>query len=176
MPAYFVERHGMKLSESSWFTGASYGGFAVVAIGAGWVADRLIQAGRDAVKVRRAFTIAGLSLASTQFIGALSDSNDVALFFAIFSLSCLGLTTANYWALTQTLIPGGPVGRIVGLQNFAANVPGIVAPILTGWLKETTGGYTGPMAAIGAFLVLGIFSYAVLVRPRFAPRASAAPA
>jgi hypothetical protein len=54
----------------------------------------------------------------------------------VFSLTGLGLATANYWALTQTLIPGGAIGRIVGIQNCAANLPGIVAPILTGWLKD----------------------------------------
>ena len=54
----------------------------------------------------------------------MSDSNSVALFFAVFSLSGLGLTTANYWALTQTLIPGAAIGRIVGIQNCAANLSG----------------------------------------------------
>jgi ACS family D-galactonate transporter-like MFS transporter len=103
-------------------------------------------------------------------IGALSDSVAVALFFAVFSLSGLGLATANYWALTQTLIPGGAIGRIVGIQNCAANLPGIVAPILSGWLKQTTGKYDAPMQAIWFFLVLGIAAYLFLVREGFAPR------
>ncbi len=169
MPKYFVDHFGVSLAKSSAFTAASYGGFATVAVAAGWVADRLIAAGRDPIRVRKAFTIAGFVLASTVFIGALAPSKDVALFFAIFSLSGLGLTTANYWALTQTLIPGGPVGRIVGLQNMAANIPGIVAPILTGWLKEATGGYTAPLVLIAVFLVAGIASYLLLVRARYAP-------
>lgn len=74
-------------------------------------------------------------------LGAFSDSVPVALFFAVFSLTGLGLATANYWALTQTLIPGASIGKIVGIQNCAANLPGIVAPLLTGWLKQTTGSY-----------------------------------
>jgi MFS transporter, ACS family, D-galactonate transporter len=94
----------------------------------------------------------------------------VALFFAVFSLTGLGLATANYWALTQTLIPGGAIGRIVGIQNCAANLPGIVAPILTGWLKETTGSYDAPIQAIWFFLVLGIVAYVFLVREKYAPK------
>ena len=89
-------------------------------------ADRMIARGGDPVGVRKAFTIAGFLMASTEVVGALSDSVPVALFFAVFSLSGLGLATANYWALTQTLIPGGAIGRIVGIQNCAANLPGIV--------------------------------------------------
>ena len=89
-----------------WFTAFTFGGMAVVAIVAGWWADRLIANGGDAVKIRKRFTIAGFVVASTEMIGAMSDSRTVALAFAVISLSGLGLATANYWALTQTLMPG----------------------------------------------------------------------
>lgn len=169
MPAYFVERRGLTLSSMSWYSGVTFLGMAVVAIASGWWADRLIANGGDPVRVRKRFVIAGLLVASTQIIGALSPSREIALFFAVFSLSGLGLTTANYWALTQTLIPGGAVGRIVGVQNLAANVPGVVAPLLTGWLKETTGSYEAPMVVIGVLLVAGIAAYVLLVRREYAP-------
>jgi nitrate/nitrite transporter NarK len=129
----------------------------------------LIARGGDPVRVRKAFTIAGFLVASTELIGAYSDSPSVSLFFAVFSLSGLGLTTANYWALTQTLIPGAAVGRIVGIQNCAANLPGIVAPLLTGWLKHATGSYTAPMQVIWVFLLAGVASYLFLVRAKYAP-------
>ena len=137
---------------------------------AGWAADRLIASGRDPINVRKGFTIAGFVLASTEVFGAFSDSVPVALFFAVFSLTGLGLATANYWALTQTLIPGASIGKIVGIQNCAANLPGIVAPILTGWLKQTTGSFEAPMLAIGFFLILGIVAYLFLVREKYVPK------
>ncbi len=170
MPAYFVEQRHLSLNSMGWYTMFSFTGMAVVATLGGWAADRMIDRGFDPVKVRKGFTIAGFLTASTELIGAMSDSNSVALFFAVFSLSGLGLMTANYWALTQTLIPGAAVGRIVGVQNCAANLPGIVAPLLTGWLKQTTGGYQAPMQAIWVFLILGIASYIFLVRPKYVPR------
>jgi len=138
---------------------------------AGWAADRLIARGGNPVKVRKAFTLAGFLMASTEVIGGLSNSVPVALFFAIFSLTGLGLATANYWALTQTLIPGGAIGRVVGVQNCAANLPGIVAPIVTGWLKQATGSYDAPMQAIWFFMILGVASYLFLVREKYAPKA-----
>jgi MFS family permease len=169
MPAYFVERRNLSLSSMGLYTFFSFGGMATMAAVAGWAADRLIANGRDPVSVRKAFTIAGFVIASTEVIGALSDSVSVALFFAVFSLSGLGLATANYWALTQTLIPGASIGRIVGIQNCAANLPGIVAPILTGWLIQKTGSYEAPMQAIWFFLILGIAAYVFLVREKYAP-------
>jgi sugar phosphate permease len=170
MPAYFVERRHLSLTSMGLYTFFSFGGMAIMAALAGWLADRMIARGGDAVRVRKAFTIAGFLMASTEVIGGLSDSVSVALFFAVFSLTGLGLATANYWALTQTLIPGCAIGRIVGIQNCAANLPGIAAPILTGWLKQSTGSYDAPMQATWFFLILGILAYLLLVRKKYAPR------
>jgi MFS family permease len=100
----------------------------------------------------------------------MSGSRDVALTFAVISLAGLGLATANYWALTQSLMPGAAIGRITGVQNFASNLSGIVAPIVTGVLIEWTGSYEAPMQAILFLLASGIAAYLFLVRPKYAPR------
>jgi MFS family permease len=57
------------------------------------------------------------------------------------------------------------MGRIAGIQNCASNLGGVAAPILTGWLKEKSGGYQVPMQVIWIVLIIGIISYLVLVRP-----------
>ena len=152
-----------------WYAMFSFAGQGIVLTAAGWASDRLIARGWDAVKVRKRFIIVGMALASTEIIGALSTSRTVALFFAVFSLSALGIATANKWALTQTLIPGAAIGRVVGLQNTAANLSGIAAPLITGWLKHATGGYAAPMHAIWIVLLIGIASYLILVRRKYAP-------
>jgi MFS family permease len=175
LPAYFVEYRHLSLNSMGLYTMFSFGGMAIVATLSGLAADSLIRRGRDPVRVRKGFTIMGFVLASTELIGVLTDSQSVALFFAIFSLAGLGLATANFWALTQTLMPGAAIGRISGVQNCASNLSGIVVPILSGWLKQTTGSYTAPMEAILVFLVLGILSYTLLVRPRYLPRAVTEP-
>lgn len=168
MPAYLSEARGLSLKSSGLFTTFSFAGMATVAIIGGWVADRIIAAGHDSVNVRKAFTIAGFVLASTEFLSALVPSPDLAIAISIVSLSGLGLATANYWALTQTLVPSGAVGRIVGIQNCAASVSGILAPVLTGWLVQRTGGYAAAMDTVLIFLVAGIFAYLFLVRKKYA--------
>jgi MFS family permease len=140
-----------------------------VAALAGWAADLIIRRGYNPINVRKGFTICGFLVACTELLGAQADSLAVALFFAVFSLSGLGLATANYWALTQTLVPGSAIGRIAGVQNCAASIAGIVAPLLTGWLKQQTGSYEAPMQAIWLFLLAGVASYLFLVRQKYAP-------
>ena len=164
LPAYLVERRGLSMQSMGVITGASFGGMASVAILAGFAADWLIHRGADAVSTRRWFTIAGFLVASTEVIGALSDSTAVAKFFAVVSLAGLGLATANYWALTQTLVPGAAIGRISGAQNCSANLAGVAAPFVTGWLKQTTGSYEAPMQAIWVILLIGVGAYFFLVR------------
>lgn len=164
LPAYFTEARHLSPQSMGLYTMFSFGGMAVVGILAGWLADRLIARGGNAVSVRRMFTLAGFVVASTELLGMLSRSNQTALVFAIVSLTGLGLATANYWAITQTIFPAGAVGRMVGIQNFASNLSGIAAAMFTGWLKQRTGGYTAAGWAILAVLLLGLFSYGFLVR------------
>lgn len=172
MPLYFKEKHGMSITSMGWYAGVSFGGMAAVAAISGWVADKMIAAGKDPVAVRKGFTIAGFIIAATQTISVFTDSIPVMMFFTIFSLCGLGLATANYWALTQTLIPGGSIALVVGIQNTAANLAGIVAPWLTGYLREVTGSFDVPIKTIGFWLALGIAAYVFLVRRQYAPKAS----
>lgn len=166
LPAYFVERRNLSLNSMGIYTMMSFVGAALVAIASGAAADWWIARGADAATTRRWFTIAGLLAASTEVIGAMSQSNDVAVFFALFSMAGLGLATPNYWALTQTLVPRAAAGRVAGVQNTALNLAGIVAPILTGWLKQVSGSYTAPMQAIWVVLLAGVAAYLFLVRRR----------
>lgn len=169
MPAYFVERLHQSLADMGMYSFFSFGGMAIVAALGGWVADRMIQRGGNPVTVRKWFTIAGLAIACTEVAGARAASLNVAVLFSIVSLSGLGLATANYWAITHTLFPAAAIGRMTGVQNCAASLAGIAAPILTGWLKQRTGSYEAPMNAIWVVLVVGIFSYVMMVREKYAP-------
>jgi MFS family permease len=164
LPAYFKEHRNLPLELMGLYTMFSFIGMAATTIISGWAADRLIARGGDPVKVRKTFTIAGLLLAATEVFGAGAVSANLALFFSIFSLAGLGVATANYWALTQTVVPGTAIGRIGGLQNTASNLAGVAAPILTGWLIDATGTYEAPMQAIAILLLIGAASYAVLVK------------
>ncbi len=169
LPAYLAEHWHLPLASMGLYTAFSFLGMAIVAISGGALADSMIRRGANAVRTRKAFTIAGLAIASTEIFGSMTSSREIALTFAIVSMAGLGLTTANYWALTQTLMPGAAIGRISGVQNFASNLAGVVAPALTGWLIQTTGSYVAPMRAILLVLVAGIAAYVFLVREEYAP-------
>lgn len=173
MPAYLVEQHGLSLQQSGLYTLFSFSGIAIVAVIAGWAADRIIARGGDAVFVRKAFVIAGFFGACTVLLGAHARSLDMALFWNVFSLSCLGLATANNLALCRlTLIPKPAIGLVTGVQQVATSLAGGVAASLSGWLLQISGSYDLPMLVIFVFLLIGATATWGLLRPRFAPRVS----
>ena len=170
LPAYLVEQWKLSLRQMGVITAAGFLGFAAVAIAAGAAADWVIRRGGRPIAVRKAFTIAGLLVASTEVMGSFTDSRAVAIAFAMISLTGLGLATANYWALTQSLMPGAGIGRIAGVQNFASNLSGVLAPALTGWLVQATGSYHAPLRAALFVLAAGAAAYVFLVREKYAPK------
>ena len=170
MPAYLVERRHLSLERMGLYSFFSFAGIAIVALGTGWAADRMIARGQDAVRVRKAFTITGFLLASTVVLGAHAASLDAALFWNVASLSGLGLATANNLALCRlTLIPAPAVGLVTGFQQVATSLAGIVAPILSGWLLHASGGYELPIDVIFVVLVVGALTTGLVLRPEWAP-------
>lgn len=165
LPAYFREQRHQSLTSSGFYSGFSYGGMAAMAVLGGLAADWRIERGMGALAARRAFTIAGLLIASTVVLGAFASTIGQAVFFSVLSMTGLGLATANYWALPQTAMPKAMAGRVAGTQNMALTVAGTLAPILTGWLKQVSGGYAAPMAMTSAILMVGVAAYVFLVNP-----------
>ena len=169
MPAYYVERRHLSLNGMGLFQMFSFAGMAVIAVLGGWLADRQIARGGDAVRVRKIYIVLGFLIASSEIVGARASSDQVAIFFSVLSLAGLGLTTANYWVLTQALVPAPAIGRAIGVQNLASNAAGAVAPLLTGWLKASTGSYQAPLNVVWLFLILGAAAYVFLVRRSLSP-------
>ncbi len=173
MPAYLVEERGLSLKQSGLYTFFSFAGIAIVAVVAGWAADKLIERGGDPVFVRKAFVIAGFIGACTVLLGAYAPSLDMALFWNVFSLSFLGLATANNLALCRlTLIPKPAIGLVTGVQQVATSLAGGVAASPSGWLLHVSGGYDLPMLVIFVFLIIGAAATWILLRPEWAPKVS----
>lgn len=171
MPDYLHNQRHLSLKGSGLYTFFSFTGIALVAVGAGWAADRLIARGGDPVKVRKAFVIAGFLGASSVLLGVHAQSLSAALFWNIFSLSFLGLTTANSLALCRlTLIPRQVVGMVTGVQQVATSLAGGVAGALTGWLLQiSNNNYNLPMLVIFVFLLIGAASTWILLQRKWAP-------
>ena len=61
--------------------------------------------------------------------------------------------------------PGRELGDEVELSEKGRHhLAGIVAPIITGWLKSVTGSYMAPMQTIWVVLIVGVAAYLFLAK------------
>jgi hypothetical protein len=112
----------------------------------------------------------------TVLLGAYARSLDMALFWNVFSLSFLGLATANNLALSRlTLIPKQAIGLVTGVQQVATSLAGGVAASLSGWLLHIGGSYDLPMMVVFVFLLVGTIATALLLRPEWSPKVAEPP-
>jgi MFS transporter, ACS family, D-galactonate transporter len=84
---------------------------------------------------------------------------------ALLIASCLsfGLHESNLWAITLTLAGPEAAGKWVGMQNGIGNLLGATAPLLTGIIVSKTHSFLLAFVMVFAVLLIGIFSYLVLV-------------
>ncbi|HBV2149233.1 TPA: MFS transporter, partial [Klebsiella pneumoniae] len=91
------------------------------------------------------------------------------------SIFFLYVTGAIYWAIIQDVVHKSRVGGASGFIHLIGSVSGIVGPIVTGYIVQSTGKFdsafvlAGTIAALGALLVLF-----VIKTPRVTMKASQA--
>jgi sugar phosphate permease len=65
--------------------------------------------------------------------------------------------------MCQVLAGPRASGRWVGVQNSLGNLPGIIAPALTGWIIQTTGHFTNAFVVAAAMSLLGLVGWIWMV-------------
>ena len=124
----------------------------------GWLADRLIRFGWNETRTRKGMVTVAF-LTGLLLIPAARVETPTAAILLIVGGSLVGLATGNMIVILQACAPHHEVGIWTGFENFAGNVGGILAPLLTGLLIEKTGSYF-PGFVLGALvLVTGLLAY-----------------
>jgi predicted MFS family arabinose efflux permease len=164
LPPYLENERHMSHREMSILGSAPFWGVAAVSICGGWISDRLIARGASTNLVRKLFTASGLLLATLIVPAMLIRDNHLSLVLLTIGWSSFGIYSSNVWAVTQTLAGPLAAGKWTGIQNALGNLPGMLGPLLTGWLVGRNGGYFVPFLIAAGFLVLGAISYLWIVK------------
>jgi MFS transporter, ACS family, D-galactonate transporter len=162
LPTYLVKARGMTLVEAGAAAAAPYLTFALAEPIGGWIADRLVAAGHDEIRSRKTI-VAAAYLASLMLIpaGLIADNSRAVALLA--GASLVGLSTANIYALVQRVTRNNEVGFSIGVMNLAGNIPGVLAPIITGQIVERTGSYFPAFVVAVVVLLTTIPVYWVMV-------------
>ncbi|WP_158746562.1 MFS transporter [Acidisphaera sp. L21] len=74
------------------------------------------------------------------------------------TLALIGITAARtiFFAIPSRFLTGAAAAGGLALINSVGAFGGFVGPFAVGWLKDQTGGFSIPMAALGAFLIVSV--------------------
>jgi MFS family permease len=168
LPLYLVNQRGLSLERAGTYTSLFYVAEAASVLISGWVIDRWILSGASA---NRAYKTA-LALSCTGVGLCLLLCSGVSIAVLPFILALMGVADglAGPSNCSMTQIMAGPVatGRWMGLQNAIGNVAGISAPIVTGYIVQTTGHYSAAFVVASVIALVGVFAWLFLM-PRVAP-------
>jgi len=163
LPTYLVKERHISFGSLAFLGTLPFLLMVVSSLGCGILADRLISKGGSAVKVRKGFLVAGLSLTAIFMLGVLSPRGELAITSLMIACFTFGIYASNLFALTQALAGTGAAGRWTGLQNACGNLAGIVSPMLTGWIVERTGTFAMAFVCAGIACLAGAASFGLLV-------------
>ncbi len=67
------------------------------------------------------------------------------------------------WAVLSEIAPKGALGLVGGLFSAAANLSGIVTPLVIGVIYKETGSFVWALAFVGAVAAVGAFAWMFLI-------------
>jgi sugar phosphate permease len=164
LPGYLSTALHLNILQSGFYTAIPWLAATVsdLLVG-GWLVDHLIRSGRDSTRVRQTVLVAGLTLGLAVAGAARTTNPRVAIFWISIALCGLAASAPVGWSIPGLIAPAGSTARVAGIMNFVANVPAILAPVITGYLVGNSQSFRRAFLVAAAVLLAGIVSYLFLL-------------
>ena len=162
IPDYLVTVRHLTLVRAGFYAALPYFVFGACQPLGGWVADALIRRGWNETRTRKTMLGAAF-LCGLMLIPAARAGSPLSALAFLVGGSFVGLANGNMFAILQSCAPPNEVGIWTGFENFAGNIGGVLAPVVTGFLIARTGAYLPAFALATGILVAGIFAYGFIV-------------
>jgi len=168
LPLYLVKERGFSVAEMSTLAGAVYLVYAASAQITGWSADRWMQSGASANRVRKTAIIVSHAGVAAAMLGCAYGNTSVCIASLFLAGLFFGPGSANVFAIGQTLAGPRAAGKWVGIQNCIGNISGVVGPLVTGLVIDWTGEFFWAFAISCGITLFGIVAWGLII-PRIAP-------
>jgi ACS family D-galactonate transporter-like MFS transporter len=161
-PTYLTTARQMAWIRAGFFAVLPFLAAAAGVLFGGWLSDFLLKRTGSPSLARKFPMITGLLGASVILVAnyVASDASVIAVMsVAFFAQGMTGLG----WALISDVAPLRMMGLAGGVFNLAANLAGIVTPVVIGLIVDRTGSFYYALAYIGAVALAGAFAYVFVV-------------
>lgn len=165
LPSYLVQERHLSMATMATVGMIPYLVCAASTAVAGVLSFRALARGASVTFVRKACVVVGMGGAA--LVIAVPSISDIRVAVGILTLTSVfyGIYTSSVWAITQTIAGPQAAGRWTGMQNFAGNLAGILAPTVTGFIVQATGSYFWAFAAAAACALVAAFAYLLGIGP-----------
>ena len=161
-PTYLATERHMAWLKIGFFAIMPFIAASIGVMFGGIFSDWLLRRGKSPNVARKLPIIAGLLLASTIILANYVESNVTVIVILSVAFFAQGMAALG-WTLVSDIAPDGLLGVTGGIFNFAANLAGIVTPLVVGFIVAATGSFVGALVFIGAIALIGALSYIFIV-------------
>ena len=182
LPGYLVQTMHMSILKSAGFAAIPWAVATLTDLFVGgWLIDHLISRGKDESVVRKSVLIIGMLFGLAVFGATQTTDPAWAIFWISIALGGLASAAPVGWSLPSLIAPKGGAGTVGGIMNFANNLMGAAAPIVTGLIVGATNSFANAFMVAGVILLVGIVSFIFVLGkiepiPDPEPRGAAVPA
>ena len=163
LPLYLVQDRGLSLIDMTQLTSWVYVADGASVLLTGWLLDAWIRRGAGFNRAYKATLIAsGVGVSACLFACTSAGMAGAALVLLLLGFMD-GLNSPTTPAVTQKFAGPLAAGRWMGLQNAVANLSGVAAPVVTGYLVDATGHYTAALMVAGTVALIGAGTWLFLV-------------
>lgn len=161
LPSYLTDYQHLDVKSMSIIGMIPWVGAAIGFLAGGTVSDYILRRTGKGVFARKSILILGLAVAaaSVLMVSRTSDLTSAVVFITLGNLF-LFMSPQLCWILLQEIVPAEHIGGTGGFVHLLANLAGLLAPALTGYVVQYGGGYNTAFmlasiaAASGAVVVL----------------------
>ncbi|MBA2681560.1 MAG: MFS transporter [Ktedonobacteraceae bacterium] len=164
LPSYIEKQLHVSILKSAGLVAIIWGVATItdIVIG-GWLVDYLIKRGNDPTRVRKTIFIIGMVMGIAIIGAAFTTSVPLIVMWLSISLGGLAFAAPVGWSIPSLIAPKGTVGVVGAIMNFFNNIAGIIAPLVAGFILDTTKSFVLNFIIAAIILVLGILCYLLLL-------------
>lgn len=164
LPGYLILERKMTLLKSGIIGSLPFWVGMLGTLGGGWLGDYLIRRGVSTTVSRKSILGAAMTASTVMVIAAaFVERNWLAVTFLTLCVGCLRMATGSGNAVAIDLAPPSLVGSLASIQNFFGSIGGLLAPIVTGYIVQSTGSFVGALITAGGMALFGAISYVFLM-------------
>ncbi|KAA8999271.1 MFS transporter [Affinibrenneria salicis] len=165
LPGYLQAERGLSLVNTGWVAAIPFLFGSIGMLVNGTVADYLARRGYPLAKTRKTLICIGLvcSAACTLLV-VQSTSTAMAVGFISLALFFVHFAGTSAWGLVQIMAPARMVASVSSIQNFGSFICASFAPIVTGWVVDTTHSFNMALVICSCVTFAGALAYFFIVK------------